>query len=101
MAKGIVDAFEIVKVQTHNGDCAALPPPRQKLFHLFREEHAIRQIGKGVVACQMRNLFFITTSFRDVIQCHDVTAVGHWRICRCIRTSVATLDEECTGLAAT
>ena len=53
MSERIVDALEMVEIETENRDGFGAPQVAQDRFHPFIERHAVRQVGERIVVRQV------------------------------------------------
>jgi hypothetical protein len=77
MAKRIIDALEVIEIEAKDGEAFAALHSLELVLDPLAQEHAIGQIGQGIMPRHVRDLRFRPLPFRDVLMGRKPSAVGH------------------------
>ena len=75
MAERVVDALELIEVETEHGQAFAALDALDLVIELLEQQHAIGQIGQCVVARHVRDAVFRALPFGDVFVGGEPAAV--------------------------
>ena len=76
VAERIVDALEVVEVETEHREALAALDALDLVIELFEQQRAVGQVGQRVVARHVRDTFLGALAFRDVFMGCQPAAAG-------------------------
>jgi len=76
MTEGVVNALELVEIETQDRQAFAALDALDLVIELFEQQHAIRQIRQRVMARHVRDAFFRTLTFGDIFVGREPAAAG-------------------------
>ena len=76
MAKGIVDAFELVEIKTENREAFATLDALDLVVELLEQQHSVGQVGQCVMTCHVRNALFRTLTLGHIFMGRQPAAIG-------------------------
>ena len=77
MAERIVDALELVEIETQHRQALAALDALYLVVELLEQQHAVGQIGQRVMACHVRDALFRALTFSYIFLGCEPAAAGH------------------------